>query len=272
MGEGAEAGLGDVGKHLEAAEAAARAGGRELASWAGRFSVREKGRADLVTDADHASQEAVVSVLDAAFPGYAFLGEEGLSRPGATPDSPRWIIDPLDGTSNYVHGFPYFCVSIGLEVGGRAVLGVVFDPCRDELFAAGPRIAATCNGEAISVSARDRVAEHLLVASLPRNTDPNDVAVRRFLAALPLAESVQRTGSAAMNLAYVAAGRLDGFWSTSLKPWDQAGGVPLVEEAGGRVGTVGGGPFRVEEPDLLATNGTAAHDELVGILGPIGPA
>ncbi|MEM7810675.1 MAG: inositol monophosphatase family protein [Planctomycetota bacterium] len=262
----AEVVLGDVEHHLAVASDAARAGGAELVSWAGRFSVREKGRADLVTDADHASQAAVVAVLDAAFPEYAFLGEEGLSREGASPGAPRWVIDPLDGTSNYVHGFPYYGVSIGLVVDAEPVLGVVYDPCRDELFAAGPGVGATCNGGPISVSGCEAVASSLLVASLPRNTDPEDVAVRRFLTALPLAESVQRTGSAALNLCYVAAGRLDGFWSTSLKPWDQAGGVPLVTEAGGSVSTVAGGLFSVTEPDLLVTNGTAMHGELVEIL------
>jgi myo-inositol-1(or 4)-monophosphatase len=180
------------------------------------------------------------------------------------PDSPyRWVIDPLDGTTNYVHGFPYFAVSIGLEFEGRLVVGAIFDPTRDEMFLAARGSGATLNRRPLHASDITDLGQAMVVASLPVATRPDDVAVKRFLTMLSHAQTVQRTGSAALNLAYVAAGRLDAFWSTSLKPWDMAAGVVLVEEAGGRVTTLDGSPFNVEEPNLLASNGSVIHGELM---------
>ncbi|QDT65376.1 inositol monophosphatase family protein [Calycomorphotria hydatis] len=252
---------------LDVGVTAARQAGDILLDWSDRFTVREKGRADLVTEADFASQEAIVKIIAEAFPEHGLLGEEGLEQP-AKPGTPDicWVIDPLDGTSNYVHGFPYYAVSIGITQDGETLAGVVYDPQAKEMFTAAPGVGAFRNEKPIQVSNCETLEQALLVASLPRNTDPKDPAVRRFLTALPEAESVQRTGSAALNLCNVACGRLDGFWSSSLKPWDMAAGAALVKEAGGVISTIAGEEFDVSRPDLLVTNGSSLHSELVDLL------
>lgn len=250
---------------LQAAEEAARRGGHVLRAWSSKFSVREKSRSNLVTEADFASQQAIHEFLRGRYPLHGFHGEEGLDE--VRPDSPyRWIIDPLDGTTNYVHGFPYFAVSIGLEFEGQLVVGAIYDPTRDEMFLAARGQGATLNRRPLRISDLSTLSQAMVVASLPVATRSDDIAVQRFLRMLPHAQAVQRTGSAALNLAYVAAGRLDGFWSSSLKPWDMAAGVVLVEEAGGLVTQLDGGAFRVQEPNLLASNGSTLHQELMGHL------
>ncbi len=256
----------------EAAEHAARLGGEILQDWAGRFTVSEKSRSNLVTEADFASQEAIAGYLHDRFPEHGFLGEEGLSKTYDESCPYRWVIDPLDGTSNYVHGFPYYGVSIALEKQvpgglGEMVVGVVFDPTRDEMFSASASTATTLNGRPVQPSESERLSEAMAVASLPVATTPHDRPVLRFLNVLPKAQSLQRTGSAALNLCYVASGRIDGFWSTSLKPWDMAAGILLVQRAGGRVTTCNGrDPVNVDVADMLATNGTALHAELAACL------
>lgn len=250
---------------LQAAEEAARLGGQVLRSWASRFTVREKSRANLVTEADTASQQAIHDFLRKRFPQHGFLGEEGLEIHAA--QSPyRWVIDPLDGTTNYVHGFPYYAVSIALQENGRLIAGAVFNPVTDEMFLAQDGAGAWLNRQPLRCSDVPQLAEALVIASLPVATQPQDPSVQRFLRVLGKAQTVQRTGSAALNLAYVAAGRIDGFWSTSLKPWDMAAGVLIVQEAGGRVTQTGGHPFDLNVPDLLATNGTEVHSELSQLL------
>jgi myo-inositol-1(or 4)-monophosphatase len=250
---------------LQTAEEAARLGGQVLRTWSTRFTVREKSRANLVTEADTASQQAIHEFLRKRFPGHAFLGEEGLLENGGQ-SAFRWIIDPLDGTTNYVHGFPFYAVSIGLEREGRLVAGAIYNPVTDEMFLAAAGSGACLNRQPLRCSVVDTLTESMLVASLPVATHPEDAAVKRFLKVLGRAQTVQRTGSAALNLAYLAAGRIDGFWSTSLHPWDMAAGVLLVREAGGLVTQLDGGTFRLETPDLLATNGTTVHDELSQLL------
>lgn len=255
----------EVERIISVANDAARGAGEILRSWATRFTVSEKGPSDLVTEADLASQTAIVKAVTEAFPDHDLLGEESLSaRRGRSPY--RWVIDPLDGTSNYVHGFPYYCVSIGVEREEMPVVGVIYDPNRDELFAAATGRGARRNGDPIRPSKASMLTDAFLVASLPRRAAPNDPAVRRFLSAMPLAESVQRTGSAALNLAYVACGRIDAFWSSSLKPWDMAAGAVIVAEAGGRVSSLDGGPFRLDRPAILATNGTDLHRAVLDLL------
>lgn len=246
---------------LQSAEEAARLGGQVLRSWSTRFSVREKSRANLVTEADFASQQAIYEFLSRRYPQHGFLGEEDLAD--HRPDSSyRWVIDPLDGTTNYVHGFPYYCVSIGLEKDGTLIAGAIYNPTNDELFLAAAGHGATLNRQPLKCSAVDDLGEAMLIASLPVATTPDDPAVLRFLRVLGKAQTVQRTGSAALNLAYLAAGRIDGFWSASLKPWDMAAGVLIVQEAGGRITSLEGGRFRLDVPSLLATNGSAIHDRL----------
>lgn len=249
----------------EVAEQAARRGGEVLQSWASRFTVSEKGPADLVTEADFASQTAIVEIIASVFPEHDLLGEEGLSR--TSGQSPyRWIIDPLDGTSNYVHGFPYYAVSIGVECDGELIAGVIYDPNRDELFSAVRGGGAVVNGRTIDPSHRTEIADAFLVASLPRRAGRDDLAVRRFLRAMPVAESVQRTGSAALNLAYVACGRIDAFWSSSLCPWDMAAGALLVRESGGVVTGVESGDFCVDQPEILAAGGPELHARVLELL------
>ncbi len=243
------------------AETAARVGGAILQDWAPRFTVREKSPANLVTEADEAAQQGILDYLLDRCPDHRFLGEEGLRRDeGNSPY--RWIIDPLDGTSNYVHGFPYYAVSIGLERAGELVVGTIFDPNRNELFSARRGGGATLNGRAIAPSAEPEVSRAMCMASLPVKAPADHPAVRRFLRMLDYAQTVQRTGSAALNLCCVACGRIEAFWSSSLQPWDQAAGALIVEEAGGRVTRTDGERFDVNQPDLLASNGTALHGAL----------
>ena len=255
-----------VAELLETAEQAARIGGRVLQEWADKFTPREKSPANLVTEADFASEKAIFNFIHERFPDHRFLGEEGLHQDdGCSPY--RWLIDPLDGTSNYVHGFPYYAVSIGVEQDGALVAGAIYDPSRDEMFSAAIGKGATVDGRPLQVSQRDDLASALCMASLPVKTTRDDPAVQSFLRVLEAAQHVQRTGSAALNLASVAAGRVEAFWSTSLKPWDMAAGVLLVQESGGRVTQTSGGPFSVDVPDLLASNGTPLPDVLVSLLG-----
>lgn len=245
---------------------AARSGGEVLQHWASRFTVREKGPANLVTEADFAAQEAIVGTIRARYPGHGFLGEEGLNNP-PRGEPFRWIIDPLDGTSNYVHRFPYYAVSIGVEHEGRIVAGVVYDPNRNEIFAARQGHGATLNGEPIRPSAVPDLAHAFVVASLPPGVDAGDPSVIRLLRVLPRAQSLQRTGSAALNLAYVASGRMDAFWSGSLQPWDVAAGSLIVTEAGGAISRMDGRPFDPMISDLLCANGPTLHGELCDLLG-----
>ena len=241
----------------QTASEAARSAGQVLQQWAQKFTVREKGPANLVTEADFAAQETIVRVIRSRFPDHGFLGEEGLDEPSAG-QAFRWIIDPLDGSSNYVHRFPYYA--------GQIVLGAIFDPNRDELFLAERGKGAFLNGREIRPSEVTCLSHAFVVASLPPAVDARDPSVLRLLHVLPLAQSLQRTGSAALNLAYVACGRIDGFWSGSLKPWDVAAGSLLVTEAGGAISRMDGEDFDFLRPDLLATNGSALHGELRDVL------
>jgi len=250
---------------LETACEAARIGGGILDEWAHKFTAREKSPADLVTEADVASQKAIFEFIEARYPDHRFLGEEGLTHGDASCPY-RWVIDPLDGTSNYVHRFPYYAVSIGLEEAGELIAGAIYDPNRNELFAAAKGQGATLNGDPISVSDRGELGQALCMASLPVRSTREHPAVQRFLQVLEAGQHVQRTGSAALNLCGVACGRIDAFWSQSLKPWDMAAGVIIVREAGGLVTKIEDGAFDLEKPNLLASNGTTLHGQLVDVL------
>lgn len=250
---------------LKVAVEAARLAGGILQDWSHRFTVSEKSPANLVTEADFASQQAIYERILGHFPDHGFLGEEGLSETNGNT-AYRWVIDPLDGTSNYVHHFPYYAVSIALEHAGELIVGVIFDPNRDEMFAAVRGKGATLNERPIGPTQVDELREAMVMASLPIGADASNPAIQRFLRVLPVAQTVQRTGSAALNLAYVATGRIDGFWSSSLKPWDVAAGTLIVQEAGGRVTKMNGQIVEIEISDLLATNGKAIHGELQSLL------
>jgi myo-inositol-1(or 4)-monophosphatase len=252
-------------EYVPAAEEAARVAGRILRDWAGRFTVSEKGPADLVTEADVASQTAIHQILHERFPDHGFLGEEGLSTATGAGNF-RWVIDPLDGTSNYVHGFPYYAVSIGLEFRGELTAGVIYDPTRDEMFSAALGEGARLNGRLIQCSRFTPLNKAMVIASFPPGVTAGSEPIARFLNVLPHAQTIHRSGSAALNLAYIAAGRLDGFWSTSLKPWDVAAGAVIVSEAGGRVTRIDCQKLDIHVADLLCTNGTSIHDELSALL------
>lgn len=249
------------------AERAARLGGRILQDWRTKFTAREKSPSNLVTEADVASQRAIFEYIRERYPDHQFLGEEDLQHAAPGGDSPcRWIVDPLDGTSNYVHGFPFYAVSVAIEEQGELVAGAIYDPNRDEMFSAAREQGATLNGQPIHVSDASDLSQALCMASLPVKTTRADPAVQRFLRVLEAAQHVQRTGSAALNLCSVACGRVDAFWSTSLHPWDMAAGVLLVREAGGAISRVGGQSFDLYVPDLLAANGAALQSQLRQLL------
>jgi myo-inositol-1(or 4)-monophosphatase len=239
---------------LEASETAARRGAAVLESWRSKFSVREKGRADLVTEADLASQQAVREELLGRFPNHGFLGEEG-EKSLARNDRSLWIVDPLDGTTNYVHDCPPYCVSIGLEVDGELVVGCVYDPRMGEMFSAARGRGATLNGRPIKTSGTTELGNALLSTGFPADLRGHEWQLDRFRDFALRAGAVRRTGSTALNLAYVAAGRFDGYWGYSNNAWDVAGGVVLVREAGGTVTSIDGGRYDHHTPECLASNG-----------------
>jgi myo-inositol-1(or 4)-monophosphatase len=243
--------------YLEAAREAARRGAAVLQEWRRRFGVREKGRADLVTEADLGSQKAIQEFLQGRFPSNGFLGEEDASaklRPG--PDAPpTWIVDPLDGTTNYVHDFPLYAVSVGLQVAGELVVGVVYDPSRQEMFSAARGLGAWLGEERLRTSAVARLEEALLATGFPPDMRGQEQALAWWHHFSLRAQSLRRTGSTALNLAYVACGRFDGYWAFDNHVWDIAGGVVLVREAGGLVTRVDGGELDPYRPESLASNG-----------------
>lgn len=241
--------------HLCAAVEAARlAGSFQRHRFASPILVDLKGDKDLVTEVDRESERLIVELLLKRFPDHAILAEEG-----SYPDIPsglRWIIDPLDGTTNYAHGFPWFCVSIGLEAAGELVAGVVFNPFYDELFTATKGGGAYLNGARLQVSSRAPLRDTLLATGFPYDsaTDPAN-NFDNFIAFQKAARGIRRAGAAALDLASVAAGRLDGFWELKLKPWDVAAGILLVREAGGTVSDFDGAPVSLSGGRIVASNG-----------------
>jgi myo-inositol-1(or 4)-monophosphatase len=281
---------------LEAARAAARAGGRTLmAYFGGELEIRKKGRIDLVTEADLAAEEVVLNELRRHFPGCAVLAEEsavaapdgawrlapkdhaGAGNPwSAGPAEPPavdaadqpvlWVVDPLDGTSNFAHGYPVFCVSVGLLHRGEPVVGVVYDPTREELFEAVRGGGATLNGRPLHTSDCPVLGEAMVVTGFPYDIQTvRDNTVDLFSRFLHGAQAVRRDGSAALDLCYVAAGRFDGFWERRLKPWDTAAAAVIVREAGGLVTRFDGSPFSVFVPEILAA-GPRLHPVMVSVL------
>ncbi len=243
--------------YLEAAREAARRGAAVLEAWRQRFSIREKARFDLVTDADLASQKAIQEYLAGRFPDHGFLGEEDKSqqtRPGPNAP-PTWIVDPLDGTTNYVHDCPLYCVSVGLQVNGELVVGVVFDPARNELFAAARGHGAWLGDRRLQTSRAARLEEALLATGFPPDLRGQELTLDWWRHFSLRTRSLRRTGSTALNLAYVAAGRFDGYWAFDNHVWDVAGGAVLVREAGGTITNVDGSPYNPYTPDALASNG-----------------
>jgi len=261
---------------LQVCESAARAGGRVLQEWVGRFKATSKGPRDLVTEADHASQAEVRRVLLEAFPAHGFVGEEGEGGrpplpPGAAGHSgsgTRWIVDPLDGTTNYVHGFPAYCVSIALADGDDLVVAAIYDPLRDECFTARRGGGARLNGEPITAARVDAPAEAVAAVSFPAQVTPDSPAIADFLAVLPHAHSIRRTGSTALNLAYLACGRLHAFWVRRICCWDAAAGILIAREAGCAVGPFRDGPATIplDDPAFIAASSGRLYDAFREIL------
>jgi myo-inositol-1(or 4)-monophosphatase len=246
---------------LQICEQAARAGGRVLLDWMGRFAVREKGPADLVTQADVASQQAIREVLLSHFPDHGFLAEENANEQGVDGRF-RWIVDPLDGTVNYVHGVPQFAVSVALEQEGRVVCGTIFDPIAQECFCTARGHGAFLNGRRITTSRVVDVADALVVCSFPPRVKRDAPEVAQFIEVLVACQSMRRTGSAAINLAYLAAGRFDGYWAANNHAWDVAAGFLLVEEAGGFVTNFAGGPVDLDRPQCVTAGTLELHGQL----------
>jgi myo-inositol-1(or 4)-monophosphatase len=248
---------------------AARAAGRLLRDeLSGARRIAYKGSpTNLVTEMDQRAEALILERLHRAFPDDAVLAEEGGAAAGRSDR--RWIVDPLDGTTNYAHGLPIFGVSIALEAARRLVLGVVYDPTREELFVGERGAGATLNGAPIRVSATPLVNESLLATGFPYNIrETADTNLTEYAAMSVRARAIRRLGSAVIDLAYVACGRFDGYWELRLGAWDVAAGAVLVEEAGGRITAVDGGPLDVDAPTLLATNGLI-HDEMLRTLKEI---
>lgn len=225
-----------------------------------RVKIEYKGDVDLVTEADRRSEKLIVERIKSRWPGHDIVGEEG-TRTTLNSDY-RWYVDPLDGTTNFAHGFPVFCVSMALEHKGRLVAGVLYDPTRDELFTAEKGKGAWLNQERIRVSSTAELAESLLGTGFPshkRHKNPNIYFYHQITLRT---HGVRRAGSAALDLASVACGRFDGFWEFNLNPWDTAAGVLLVEEAGGVVTNFSGGAFQIDSREVLASNGLI-HGELL---------
>ncbi|MDT5159587.1 MAG: monophosphatase [Acidobacteriota bacterium] len=242
--------------------------GRVLTEKFGRaLQITNKGDIDLVTEADIASERLIVERIRSYHPRHAILTEEAgdVLEAGGADAEYKWIIDPLDGTTNYAHGYPIFCVSVALEHLGRVVVGVVYDPTRDELFAAERGEGATLNGRRIRVSDTSELNRALLCTGFPYDVRERGDFARYFHNFIMQAQSVRRDGSAALDLAYVAAGRFEGFYEEGLRPWDVAAGMLLVEEAGGRVTHYDGSPFRIYTPPIIASNGLV-HDAMLRVL------
>jgi myo-inositol-1(or 4)-monophosphatase len=254
---------------LDDAIGIARGAGAILRDGYGRGGAIElKGAIDLVTAYDRASEAHILAALARRFPGHAVLAEESGSTAGTAGAGPahRWIVDPLDGTTNFAHGLPFFCVSIALEVEGRRALGVLYDPMRDECFAARAGAGATLNGAPIAVSTTATLEHALGGTGFPYDVmEAPEETLRWFAPMLPRLRGVRRLGSAALDLAYVACGRLDLFWEVKLHAWDVAAGLLVVEEAGGTVSDFAGGPVAADPVETAASNGRLHADLLVAL-------
>jgi len=248
---------------LSAAQEAATAAGTLIRQhWQRPKQIYYKGAIELVTSVDRESERRIVDVLQRQFPDHSILAEEETDLVGSQA-SHRWIIDPLDGTTNFAHSYPQFCVSIALERDGEVILGLVYDPLRPECFQAVKGQGATLNGEPIQISGIKELDQALLATGFPYNHRENaDFYLAFFKSFMTRSQGIRRNGAAALDLCYVACGRLDGFWEFNLRPWDTAGGALIVEEAGGKMSDLSGNPFSIWSNEALASNG-AIHEVMV---------
>lgn len=238
----------------------AREAGALLLSFFGKVAVEYKGDVDLVTQADRSSEQLIVARIREQWPDHDLIGEEGSRR--ETGSDFRWYVDPLDGTTNFAHGYPAFCVSMALEYKGERVAGVIYDPCRDEMFAGEKGSGAWLNARPMHVSKVTRLAESLVGTGFPSHKRHKNPNIHFYHQITLRSHGVRRAGSAALDLCCVAAGRYDGFWEFNLNSWDTAAGVLMVEEAGGRVTDFSGGPFNIDSREVLASNGII-HQEML---------
>lgn len=238
----------------------AREAGALLMSFFGKVSIEYKGDVDLVTQADRASEKMIVERIRKQWPEHDLIGEEGSRR--ETGSDFRWYVDPLDGTTNFAHGYPVFCVSLALEYKGERIAGVIFDPTRDEMFAAEKGGGARLNGRPARVSATPWLKESLVATGFPSHKRHKNPNINFYHQITLRSHGVRRAGSAALDLCYLSCGRFDAYWEFNLNAWDTAAGVLLVEEAGGKVTNFTGGPFNIDSREVLASN-TLLHDELL---------
>lgn len=250
---------------VEAAAAIARDAGALLMEHRG-VGFELKGEFDLVTAADRASEKLIVSRLHELFPDHGIVAEEG--GHAEMKSEYRWYVDPLDGTTNFAHGFPVFNVTLGLAKGNQMVAGVVYDPERNELFAAERGAGATLNGKKIQVSKAKKLEDSLVATGFPSRRRHQNVNVHFYYQFAMLTHGVRRAGAAAIDLAWTACGRLEAFWEFGLNPWDMAAGTLLVEEAGGKVSSMLGAPLDLYGPHLLVDNGLI-HDEMLNLFKEI---
>jgi myo-inositol-1(or 4)-monophosphatase len=248
-----------------AIEAVVRAGDLQMAQFGGHFQIDKKGTIDLVTEVDIAVERMFRALVAERFPDHQVLAEE-MGGAATAPAGPCWVFDPIDGTTNFAHGLPIFCSSLALEIDGVAEIAAVYDPTRKELFTAERGGGAFLNGVPLHVSSADRLVDSMLVTGFPYDVHSRvDEIVGLFAAFVGQVRAVRRLGSAAIDLCYVAAGRLDGFWESDLKAWDIAGGALIVAEAGGRITNMAGEPFTSRGGHVLATNGHL-HEPMLDVI------
>ncbi len=260
-------------EYLDFCEQVARACGHLLLEMRGAITPRQKAAKDLVTEADFASQDMARRLIHEAYPGHRFVGEEdgsGARDPGVGSGDPEseycWIVDPLDGTLNYVRQLPNYCVSVALRRGDRILAGAVYDPVQRECYSAALGRGAMLNGTPIRPSGCGEMAQALIAAGLPADVERDSPDVRRLIEVMHRSQAIRRLGSAALTLCYVAMGRLDAYWATSVKIWDVAAGQLIVREAGGCLTGPAGDPFDLDDPQLVTAGTSRLHSELLAAL------
>ena len=247
-----------------AAQAALRAGAIQRERYGTEFAIHQKGEIDLVTEVDRACEDAILDTLRSRYPEHDIVTEESVLA--LTGSRYRWFIDPLDGTTNFAHGYPFFCCSVALAVDGVVVAGAVYDPLKDELFTGERGGGAHLNGRRLRVSSAGELLRSLLVTGFPYDLhDDLEANLRLFNRFMGHARAIRRDGAAALDLCYVAAGRADGFWEVRLNPWDVLAGCLMVEEAGGRVSRFDGAPIGLAADEVLAAN-DRLHPVMLAVL------
>ena len=249
--------------YLSAAVEIAREAGALLAELSTQpLEIKYKCRSDLVTVADRRSEALIVGHLRERFPDHAIVAEEGGNHRSSSDYC--WYVDPLDGTTNYAHGFPVYCVTLGLAYRGEVIAGVVYDPTRNEMYTAERGAGAYLNGQRLHVSPTENLSESLVATGFPPFATNHDLNVLFYFRFTELSHGIRRAGSAALDLCCVAAGRFEGFWELKLNPWDKAAGTLMVTEAGGRVTDVRGAAFNLLGDDVFASNGLVHNQMLEG--------